>query len=98
MYYLEKQGSHWISFFFAEKQGAQTQIFQVALRQENLMSPGGSREGCVKTTPRWLRDALQPPQIQRGGLDKNTCVHIHDGGLRCVSWNIGGLIGSPTSA
>ena len=55
VYYLEKLGSHWISFILAEKQGAQTQIFQVALRQENVMSPGGSREGCVKTTPQKTR-------------------------------------------
>ena len=47
---------------------------------------------------RWRRDALQPPQIQRGTLDRNTCVRIPDGGLRCVTWNIGGLIGSPTSS
>ena len=27
----------------------------------------------------------------------NTCVHIPDGGLRCVTWNTRGLIGSLTS-
>ena len=31
MYYLEHQGSRWIGFFLAEKQVAQTQIFQEAL-------------------------------------------------------------------
>ena len=44
---------------------------------------------------RWERDALQP-QIQRGSLDGNTCVHIPDGGLRCVTWNTRGLVESPT--
>ena len=48
--------------------------------------------------PRWRRDALQPPQIQRGGLDRNTCVHIPEGGLRCVTWNTRGLIGSVISS
>ena len=45
--------------------------------------------------PRWRRDASQPPLIQRATLDRNTCVHITDGGLRCVTWNTRGLIGSP---
>ena len=48
--------------------------------------------------PRWRRDALQPPQTQRGSLDRNTCVHIPDCGLRCVTWNTRGLIGSVTSS
>ena len=30
MYYLEYSGSRWVGFFLAEKQGAQTQIFQEA--------------------------------------------------------------------
>ena len=47
---------------------------------------------------RWRRDALQPPQIHRGILDRNTCVHIPDDGLRCVTWNTRGLIGSPISS
>ena len=47
---------------------------------------------------RWRRHALQPPEIQRVRLDRNTCVHIPDGGLRCVTWNTRGLIGSPFSA
>ena len=46
---------------------------------------------------RWGRDALQPPEIQRARLNRNTCVHIHDDGFRCVIWNTRGLIGSPTS-
>ena len=47
---------------------------------------------------RWRSNALQPPQIQRGCLDRNTCVHIPDGGLRCVTWNTKGFIGPPTSS
>ena len=42
---------------------------------------------------RWRRDALQPPEIQRVRRDRNTCVHIPDGGLRCVTWNMRGLQG-----
>ena len=34
--------------------------------------------------PRRKRDTLQSPKIQRGNLDRNTCVHILDDGLRCV--------------
>ena len=36
---------------------------------------------------RWRRGDLQPPGVQRDRLSKNTCVHIPDGGLRCVTWN-----------
>ena len=43
---------------------------------------------------RWRRGALQPPQSQRDGLDRNTRVHVPDDGLRCVSWNTRGLIRS----
>ena len=46
---------------------------------------------------RWRRVALQPPEIQRVRLAKDTCVHVPDGGLRCVTWNTRGLIGSPHS-
>ena len=61
---------------------------------------GEHLEGALPTLPhlRRRRDALQPPQIQRGGVDRNTCVHIPDGGLRCVAWNTRGLIGCPTSS
>ena len=48
--------------------------------------------------PRWRRDALQPLQTQRSSLDRNTCVHIPSGGLRSVTWNTGGLLGSVTSS
>ena len=37
---------------------------------------------------RWRRNALQPPQKPQGSRDRNKCVHIPDGGLRCVTWNI----------
>ena len=35
-------------------------------------------EGALPTLPplRWRRDALQPPELQRGCLDRNTSVHI----------------------
>ena len=46
---------------------------------------------------RWRRDALQPPGVQRVQLSRNTCIHIPDGGLRCVTWNTRGLLGSPAS-
>ena len=46
---------------------------------------------------RWRRDALQPLGIQQVRRDGNTCIHIPDGGLRCVSWNTRGLTGSPFS-
>ena len=46
---------------------------------------------------RWRRDALQPPEIQQVRGDVNTCVHIPNVGLRCVTWNTTGLIGSPFS-
>ena len=48
--------------------------------------------------PPWRRDALQPAQIQRSSLDRNTCVRTPDGGLRCVTWSVRGLIGSVTSS
>ena len=44
------------------------------------------------------RDSLHPPEVQRHRLDRNTCAHIPDGGVRCVTWNTRGLIGSPTSS
>ena len=46
---------------------------------------------------RWRRDALHRPRIQRVLLSRNTCVHIPDDGLRCVTWNMRGLFGSPAS-
>ena len=46
---------------------------------------------------RWRRDALQPPEVHRDRLNRDTCTHIPDGGLRCDTWNTRGLIGSPAS-
>ena len=34
---------------------------------------------------RWRRDALQLPQVQEDGADRNTCDHFPDGGLRCFT-------------
>ena len=55
-------------------------------------------EGALPRLPhlRWRRDALQPPGVQRTRSSRNTCVHIPDGGLRCVTWNT--RIGSPASS
>ena len=47
---------------------------------------------------RWRRDALQPPEVLRDRLNKNTYVHLPDGGLRCISWNTRGLVGSLASS
>ena len=44
------------------------------------------------------RHSLHPPEVQRHRLDRNTCAHVPDGGVRCVTWNTRGLIGSPTSS
>ena len=60
----------------------------------------GHLEDALLASPhlRWRRDALQPRELQRGCLDRNTGVHIPEGGLRCVTWNTRGLIGSPLSS
>ena len=44
------------------------------------------------------RDALQPPEVLRDHLARNTCVHIPAGGLRCISWNTRGLLGPAASS
>ena len=41
---------------------------------------------------------FKPPQIQRGSLHRSTGVHILDEGLRCVTFNIGGRLGSQSSS
>ena len=71
-------------------------------------SPSSSHEDLLDEQPgdallapphlRWRSDALQPPQVQQGGVDWNSCVHIPDGGLRCVTWNTRGPIGSVSSS
>ena len=60
----------------------------------------GHLEDALLAPPqlRWRRDALQSPELQRGCLERNTGVHIPEGGLRCVTWNTRGLIGSPFSS
>ena len=47
---------------------------------------------------RWRPDALQPPEVLRDGLARNTCAHILDGGFTCTSWNTRGLLGSRASS
>ena len=47
---------------------------------------------------RWRRDALQPPQVQHGIGGRDTCGHFSDGGLRCITWNTRGLVGSVFSS
>ena len=46
---------------------------------------------------RWSRDALQPRQVQHDTAGRDTCGHF-DGGLRCITWNTRGLIGSVLSS
>ena len=46
---------------------------------------------------RWRRGALQPPEVRQLRQERDTCVHIPVGGLRCVSWNTRGLLGSTAS-
>ena len=63
--------------------------------------PGGEHPGdALPASPhlRWRRDAIQPPQVQQDGACRNTCGHFPDGGLRCVTWNTGCLIGSVFSS
>ena len=47
---------------------------------------------------RWRRDALQPDEVLRAQQMRDTCVHFPAGGLRCVSWNTRGLLGSTASS
>ena len=48
---------------------------------------------------RWRRDASQPPEVLQLRQERDTCVHIPVGRLRCVSWNTrGGLLGSIASS
>ena len=47
---------------------------------------------------RWRRDALQPPQVLQGIAGWDTCGHFPDGVLRCITWNIRGLVGSVLSS
>ena len=47
---------------------------------------------------RWRRDALQPPQVQHDTAGRDTCGHFPDGGLRCITGNTRGLVGSVLSS
>ena len=48
----------------------------------------------ASTYSRWRPDALQPPQVQHDTAGRDTCGHFPDGGLRCITWNTWGLVGS----
>ena len=60
----------------------------------------GHPEDTLPALPhlRWRRDALQPPQVQQDTAGRDTCGHFPDGGLRCVTWNTRGLVGSVLSS
>ena len=47
---------------------------------------------------RWKQDALQPPQILQDIAGRDTCGPFPDGGLRCITWNTRGLVGSVFSS
>ena len=47
---------------------------------------------------RWRRHDLQLPEVLRGQPTRDTCVHVPTGGLRCVSWNTRGFLGSTASS
>ena len=49
--------------------------------------PASKRSRC------W-QDALQPPQVLQGIAGWDACGHFLDGGLRCITWNTRGLVGS----
>ena len=57
-------------------------------------------EGALPALPhsRWRRDALQPLQVQHDTADRDTRGHFPDGGLRCITWNTRGLVGSVLSS
>ena len=58
------------------------------------------QRGAFPASPdsRWRRDALQPRQVQQGTAGWETCGHLPDGGLRCITWNTRGLVGSVFSS
>ena len=41
---------------------------------------------------------FKPPQVQHGTAGWDTCGHFSDGGLRCITWNTRGLVGSAFSS
>ena len=49
----------------------------------------------ASTRSRWRQDALQPPpQVLQGSAGWDGCGHFLDGGLRCITWNTRGVVGS----
>ena len=60
----------------------------------------GHPEDTLPALPhlRWRRDALQPLQAQQDTAGRGACGHFPDGGLRCVTWNTRGLVGSVLSS
>ena len=59
--------------------------------------PCNERQGgalSVSTRSRWRQDALQPPQVPQGIAGRDACGHFPDGGLRCITWNNRGFVGS----
>ena len=48
----------------------------------------------ASTRSRCWQDALQPPQVLQGIAGWDACGHFLDGGLRCITWNTRGLVGS----
>ena len=48
----------------------------------------------ASTRCRWRQDALQPPQALQGIAGGDACGHFLSEGMRCVTWNTRGLVGS----
>ena len=77
--------------------GGQTQADLAPLREDT----DGNISGCTLPGPpqqRWRRDAPQPPAVFQLRQERDTCVRIPVGSLRCVSWNMRGLLGSTASS
>ena len=48
----------------------------------------------ASTRSRWRQDALQPPRVLQDIAGLDACGHFPDGGLRCITCNTRGLVGS----
>ena len=66
--------------------------------QEDANGDGPGNAHLGPPHQRWRRDALQPPEVPRDQPTRDTCAHSPTGGLRCVSWNTRGLLGSTASS
>ena len=76
--------------------GGQVQADMAQLRENAYRNiPGDALLGPPHQ--RWRSDALQPPEILQHRQERDTCAHLPEGGLRCVSWNTRGLLGSASS-